>query len=353
MTLEPNPLIHGYLDETLSADELAALTCWLKATPENARQFAQAILLHDRLRGEHLARDVHDIERALLPVRSSPIDVPVSPTSAGRHARPATETSSTGLRRRFATAAVITTAALLFIAVVWRGIGDTPVSAAVVEVNRLIAANLSAPDRTYRIDVEEQAAISKRELPDDAPERSRPAKPPIDRAVLHVRSSGLFVLIRQTADGQPFVTGSNGKISWAVKPDGSVRSSADLTRFHRDVPGHEHSMPLININVGLEQLREAYEVQLRPIQNPDDPAAEPEPSRLIVAVRKPGNRGPQRVEVTYSVRNGLIRQMRFVEMPYGPERLTLRMTLVNEQPLAADFFNHESHHGSDRIVEEE
>ncbi len=339
MTLEPKQLIDGYLDETLSVGEQGVLNCWLKESPQNAQEFAQAILLHDRLRGEHLAL-------AAMPRSHSRQTVGNFPADAHSLARVTTI-------RRFAATAATLLASMILLVVLWKSIGDTPVSAAVVEINRLIAANLSAPDRTYRIDVEEQAAISKRELPDDAPERSRPAKPPIDRAVLHVRSGGLFVLIRQTADGQPFVTGSNGKISWAVKPDGSVRSSADLSRFHRDVPGHEHAMPLININVGLEQLREAYDVQLLPIQNPDDPAAELEPSCLIVAVRKRGFRGPQRVEVTYSVRSGLIRQMRFVEMPYGPERLTLRMTLVDEQSLGADFFDHESHHGSDRIVEKE
>ncbi len=40
-------------------------------------------------------------------------------------------------------------------------------------------------------------------------------------------------------------------------------------------------------------------------------------------------------------------------LPYGPERLTLRMTLVEEQDLGTKFFDHESHHGSDRVVEEE
>lgn len=335
MTLESKQLIDGYLDETLSADEQGTLNRWLKESPQNAQQFAQAMLLHDRLRGEHLAL-------AAMPrshFRQTGGDFPADTHSLAK----------VTMARRFAATLL---ASMILLVVLWKSIGDTPVSAAVVEINRLIAANLSAPDRTYRIDVEEQAAISKRELPDDAPERSRPVKPPIDRAVLHVRSGGLFVLIRQTADGQPFVTGSNGKISWAVKPDGSVRSSADLNRFHRDVPGHEHSMPLININVGLEQLREAYDVQLLPIQNPSNPASESESSRSIVAIRKRGFRGSQRVEVTYSVRSGLIRQMRFVEMPYGPERLTLRMTLVDEQPLGADFFGHESHHGSDRIVEE-
>ncbi len=35
-------------------------------------------------------------------------------------------------------------------------------------------------------------------------------------------------------------------------------------------------------------------------------------------------------------------------MPYGPDRLDLHLTLVNEQALPVDFFDHTSHHASDR-----
>src|SRR3954454_6368998 len=51
MNPDVNLLISGYLDEVLSPDEHAALDLWLKGSPENARRFAQAVLLHDRLGG--------------------------------------------------------------------------------------------------------------------------------------------------------------------------------------------------------------------------------------------------------------------------------------------------------------
>ncbi len=67
MNLDPKQLIDGYLDETLSADEQAVLNHWLKESPQNAQQFAQEMLLHDRLRGEHLALDaVPEISRRAL-----------------------------------------------------------------------------------------------------------------------------------------------------------------------------------------------------------------------------------------------------------------------------------------------
>lgn len=344
MTNDPNQLIDGYLDETLSSDEHELLNRWLKAAPENAQQLAQATLLHDRLRSEHLALAAMPRSHGRQTVGDWPDD---------SHSLARVATKSPKRIRPLATTAVAIVAAMLLMAVLWKGFGETSASAAVVELNRLIAANAQPTDRTYQITIEDAALPLRRGERPDSLERGRPPKPPMEGAVLHVRGGGQFVLVRKTAEGQPFVTGSNGQTSWAVRPDGPVRFSSDLTRFNRDLPGHEHSMPLINIRDGLERLRDAFDVQLLPVDNVDDASVDDERSRLIVAVKKRGFRGPKRVEVTYAVRSGLIRQMRFVEMPYGPERLTLRMTLVEEQDLGSKFFDHESHHGSDRAVDEE
>lgn len=334
MTLGSKQLIDGYLDETLSPDEHAALNRWLKETPENTKQFAQAVLFHDRLRSEHLALATISLGNLPSPAKSP------SPLS----------------RRRYqpfaAIVGAVITAAVLF-AALWKGIGETPASAAVIEFNRIIAANAQPTDRTYQITVEESVLPQRRGQHAEPPDRGRPPKPPMAGAVLHVRSGGQFVLVRQAADGASFITGSNGQTSWAVRPDGPVRFSSDLSRFSHDLPGHEHSMPLINIQDGLIRLREVYEVQLLPIETQDGSATDAEPSRLIVAVKKRGHRGPKRVEITYSVRSGLIQQMRFIEMPYGPEHLTLRMTLIEERPLDQKFFDHASHHSVDRTIEEE
>lgn len=246
-------------------------------------------------------------------------------------------------------------AASLIMAVIWRGFGETPASAAVVEINRLIAASARSTDRTFEITVEEAGLLSHWDLADDAPERQRPPKPPLSGAILHVRRGGQFVLSRQTSDGRTFLTGSNGRTSWAVRPDGSVRESTDLKEFNRDVPGHEHSMPLIHIEEGLERLLEAYDydVRLLPVETADDAVAEDNPTRPIVAVKKRHYRGPKRFEISYSVRSGLIQQLRFVETPYGPEHLTLRMTLIEERPLGDRLFVHESHHKTAQPLIEE
>lgn len=322
-------LIAGYLDETLSPEEHTALAQWLRESPDHQRQFAQAVLLHDRLRGEFLA-----LAALTAPARSA-VGQPAA-TASGRRMRSAAMTGAVAM-------------AVLALLLLWKGIGETPAAAAVVELNRLIVANAQATDRTYRITVEEAVAepqAGKR------PEAGRPPKPPMDGAVLHVRGGHQFVLIRTTSGGAPFITGSNGRTSWAVRPDGPVRVSADLSRFNRDLPGHEHAMPLINIEEGLERVRAAYDVQLLPIENPDAGAMPDErPLRLLVAVKRRGQRGPRRVEITYVVATGQIRELRFVDMPYGPDRLTLRLSLVEERDLGRGFFDHAAHHDPVRPVE--
>jgi hypothetical protein len=261
------------------------------------------------------------------------------------------------------------------------------------ELRRLIAAQETQLIRTYRIAVEDLPSVRRRRRVGST---ERPPKPPLDGAVLHVRPGNQFVLIRTLPSGEKFVTGSNGRTSWAVRPDGPVRFSTDLTRFNHDLPGHEHGFPLLEIKRGLSQLSQAYDVQLLPIEPAEDRQETPPgvttnsaesnsaesasqelgshelatdgstrneladpastsnpPTRLLVAVKKPGHRGPQRVEITYAVPTGQIRQLRFIEMPYGPEHLTVRLTQEEDRPLDDSFFDHQSHHDATRIVEEE
>ena len=335
MTLDPYTLVGGYLDETLSPEEHAALTQWLQETPQHRQQFAEAVFLHDRLRGELLAISATTPDSCL-------------DQNVVSHSR---------LRRRMGLTAAfygVFSSLAILMAVLWRGIGDTPAAAAVIELNRLIVATAHATDQTYQISVEDVALPRNQGDRPQTPDPGRPPKPPLDGAVLHVRGRNQFILIRTTASGQPFITGCNGLTSWAVRPDGPVRVSSDLTRFNRDLPGHESAMSLMNIEDGLEQLRAAYDIQLLPIEIEEfDDRSEHTLLRLLVAVKKKGFRGPRRVEITYAVATGQIRQMRFIEMPYGPERLTLRLTLVEERDLGALFFDHASHHAPERTVEKE
>lgn len=320
MNREINPLLHGYFDESLTAEEHDALGAWIKADSRHASEFAKFALLHDQLRNEFA-----------LP--EQPV---VQPLAASRQSRWA--------KSLYALATVSAVFVLgLFL---WQVVGTKTVSAAGPELNRIISASARVLDRIYVIAVEETV---KPEMHEHLAEKDRPPKPSLDGALLHLRGPNEFVLQRKLDNEQQFVTGSDGKVSWAVRPDGPVRVSSELTRFNRDVPGHEHDMPLSNLHDGLEQLQTAYDVQVLPEEPAEGEGSEP--SRLLVAVKKRGFRGPRRVEITYAATSGEIRQLRFVDMPYGPDRITIRMTLVGGNHLDAAFFNHEHHHDQARVVE--
>lgn len=58
--------ISGYLDESLEEGEMAALGEWIQADPENARHFARAAMLHDRLHNEWAALEVGEREEKVV-----------------------------------------------------------------------------------------------------------------------------------------------------------------------------------------------------------------------------------------------------------------------------------------------
>lgn len=340
-------LVDGYLDDLLTAGQHEELAAWIQASPENAHRFASAVMLHDRLRNEMVVSG----DRLGI----SPPCRPVADEFVGKNAEAVTWRADAPqfvevVSRRRSVITLLSTTVLICVAVVlfFKSFGDSPTLAAAGELQRLIALNAQPMDRTYQINVEE-TVLPRRGRRGPSPEDGRPPKAPMDGATLYVRDGQQFVLRRITEAG-PFVTGSNGKVSWAIRPDGPVRSSKDLNRFNRDLPGHEHEMPLVNIHDGLERLRQVYDVQLLPVE--DSESSGPA-TRLLVAVRHPKERGPRRVEISYEVESGLIQQMRFIEMPYGPESLTLRLTLLSEESLEERFFDHESHHDANRRVEVE
>ena len=329
MNVDYQELIHGHLDDSLSNEQQAQLNQWIKSDPQHAGQFASCMMLHDRLRSE-LAASENDATCVVMPNK---------PRASGWG------------RRSFAVASTACT--LLAVAFLWQTVNAPSASAAIIELNRIIEANDLPMDRTFLLSVRDAVIPPKHQDP-TSPERRRPPKPSLDGAVLDVRGSNQFVLQRKTAQGEYFITGSNGTTSWAVRPDGPVRYSNDLTRFARDLPGHEYGLPVNNLHDGLEVLRTAYDVELLPRED-SEPAAkrDSEIYRRMVAVKKPGFRGATRVEIRYAESSGKISEMRFDQMSYGPQQITLRMTATEEQTLPDNYFNHSPHHGPDRVVEYE
>ena len=320
-------------DDELTANELQSLQQWLASDEMNLRRFQEFALLHDQLRG-HLLAQVADVDHK-APVLAEAVTIP-------------TQTHRPVGLRLLSIAALAVTILLLWFA--WRG-GDSAL-AGQSELRRLISANAEWMERCYRIDVESNVVDGAKPRERQSLDK-RPPKPPLDGAVLTVRNKNEFVLERILLDGRHFVTGSDGKTSWMVPPEGAVRVSTDLQRFNRDVPGHEYSMSLCSLDEALMQLQSAYDVIALPDDDSDSKSVQADRTRLLVATKKRGFPGPRRVEITYLQASGSIRRIRFVEMPYGPDRLTLQMTLIEGHPHEDLFFQHSSHHATNSEVIED
>ncbi len=324
-------LINGYLDGMLTAEQHATLSEWIQADKEHARRFSDAIMLHDRLRNEFLLSP--ETQQAKMSIDSATI------------ARSKEFTLRSGAL--MATAACI---ALVGFLLLWSNFGESSASAAMRELDRIIEKNVLVSDRTYRISVEDVLESPEQDKNKSKEEDRRPPKVSLDGAIVHVRTGNQFVLIRKDIDGSPVITGSDGQTSWAVRAKGAIRVSKDLNRFNRDLPGHETAIPLTNILEGLEHLRRAYDLQFLPVGPEEYEARDGEHYRMLVAIKKAKQRGPQRVEIAYESHSGCVKEMRFVQMPFGPDRLDVRMTFIEERRLDSDFFEHTKHHAVDRAV---
>ncbi len=358
MNQNHSELFQRYFDGQLDISELKQFETDLQTDTELQKQFVEYSLMHDQLRGHFLAGQALSASQSHSTCEDS--------DSILTEPRQSVVTINGRSRRSWFIAATVA-ATLFVIFVLWRDNSNTA-QAEQTELRRVIAANSANLLRSFELAVESFTAGDAKQKRIEQRE-NRPPKPPLDGAILHVRGKHEFVLIRKSLDGIPFVTGSDGKSSWAVRPDGPVRISQDLQRFNRDVPGHEYSMPLYNLSEALEHLQSAYELHVLPeptgeslstdatvdnsFDNASDTSASSQPQKLLVAIKRKGFPGPRRVEISYLAESGLIAQLRFIDMPYGPDRLTVRLTLT-ESPAATDnFFNHALYHSPDRKIEVE
>jgi hypothetical protein len=324
MSFDPLLLINRYFDGDLSQEELQHLETALNSSDELRKAFVQVALIHEKL----------SQELAPLGFESSALELTRTESESQRSHQP-----ERYMRWR-STIMFLATSVLLMIGV-FLVLNRNPLSAS-QEITRLIQS-LSIGDRLYRIDVEQIALPSQKQL--ERYDSSRPPKPSLDGAELYLRRADQFVLKRYSESKSVFITGSDGQIGWAIALDGSIRISNDAYEFSRDLPGHEHSIPLANLTQGLTQIQKAYATQIVPVSSN---GVQEDQEAMLIATKKRGQRGPKRIEMQYQVQTGRIVQIRFIEMPYGPERLTVRLTLIDEDNLPMDFFRYSYHQSDDR-----
>lgn len=321
MSASMTDLIHGYLDETLAVEQQEELAELIKDNPEHARQFAEFVLLHDRLQAEMLAGDVLKNQPLVSVSRSSPE------------------------RRWVRRVAALSTALCLTLVlglIFWQSL-SSPVLAASAELQRIIQASEAALDRTYVVTALDEDVDS-----ESLPSTGRGAKPSVDGALLHVRGPNQYILVRYFADGTEFITGSNGTTAWSVPPLGRVRVSSDPTRFRGAVPGQQHAIPFIDMRNSLQQLQESYKLDL-------SSETTPEGWRRLIGTRKASAAGgPKQVTLWYDVQSGTIHRMLLERLPQargGPRNVLLELT--EERDLGPAYFEHTSHHDTNREVIEE
>jgi len=328
MTPEDIELIHRYLDGQIAADEIERLECRLRESVELRQTLVQASLLDDQL-GQLLAKgSEQEHQNDAIGLAGSPAKTKVRPAPSRRIVA-------------FVAGSILLLVGLLLLS------NRNQLSAS-QELSRMLKS-LSKGDRHYSINVEETVLPSRKQR--EKYDSTRPPKPTLEGAKLYVRGIDQFVLMRFRDDDAVFVTGSDGQIGWAIAPSGPVRISRDTQRFNRDLPGHEHSIPLGNLSQGLEQIQKAYKVEIVTAA-PSEQLGEQE--AMLIAIKKPGERGPKRIEIQYGKQSGRIAQIRFIEMPYGPDRLTVRLTLIEELSLPSSFFHYDHHQSSDyEIIDED
>lgn len=337
MPASASDLLHGYLDETLTAEQQGELAAWIKKSPQHAGQFVEVLLLHDRLRAEMLAGD----------------DLLTTGSVSERHNTHASPHQHASLTRRITNpdagprrwVAVVSAALCLAIVVgliFWQTV-SSPVLAASDELKRIIQASEIVLDRTYVV-----TALDEDIDTESLPITGRGKKPSVEGALLHVRGPNQYVLIRFFADGTEFITGSNGTTAWSVPPRGRVRVSGDPTRFRGAVPGHQHAIPFIDMRSSLQQLQESYELDLASMPTPEGW------QRMIATRKATTTGGPKQVTLWYDVQSGTIHRMLLERLPQargGPRNVLLELT--DESQLGPAYFEHTNHHDTNRAVVEE
>jgi hypothetical protein len=328
-------LIHRYLDGEITEAQMLQLEQSLSGSIELRQEFVRISILDEKL-NEQLSKT------ALCHPTPTPTQSPTPSQAENRLPAAPSAAAPSAAASWSSIIAMLASLALLLIALL---IGSNRNQLSASQELQKIRKSLAMGDRLYRVDVEQAVLPNKKQI--EQHDERRPPKPSLEGAKLYVRGTDEFVLMRFLQDGTPFVTGSDGQVGWAIAPNGPVRVSQDKQRFNRDLPGHEHSIPLSNLSQGLTQIQKAYHVQIIP-SSPGD--AGDEQDAVLVATKKRGQRGPRRIEIQYASNSGRIAQMRFIEMPYGPERLTVRLTLIDELTLPESFFHHSDHHSSNQQV---
>ncbi len=231
---------------------------------------------------------------------------------------------------------------------------SNPADAALVSLDRIIAASMRRLDRSYKIQVVEEYDM--RRLPRDMQESDQRVAPELlEGAVLHVRGPNEFVFIHKMIDGETRFSGCDGTESWAFRDSGPVHVSSDLNRFRGGVPGQQQDIPFINLHTDLQQLTKGYDIELLPSLKSSRPAVYL--SKLVATRKSSDVRGPKQVNLTFDPQSGVLYEILLDGLPRqrgGPKSVRLDLMspeLLGRNEFAPDFFSHNFHHAPSRKIQ--
>lgn len=322
MNGDPKELIRRHLNDCISPEDQCELAEWLKKDEHHLRQFINAVLLDDRL----------NLHFRTVSATTSAVYEPVISTLPADRQR---------VHWRVLVCAVL--AAILGTGAALQLLKSPPGSdsttKAITKFHELVIRGRETGDRTYRVsfvkDRNNQNGNPGLIQPDDS------ARLPVHavtgrEAMLYVRDGHQFVYTWEGTDGGRYTIGSNGQLSWAIRP-GAPAQTGDPLYFTGGLPAGLYLSPILSFFDGQEKMISSdYDIEIR---------AQDDKTLLFIAMKKPDSRqGPRRIELRFSESTRVVSEMRI--WPATPDHRRTDHTLVqliSDQRLPENFFSHEIH----------
>jgi hypothetical protein len=307
MSSDPNRLINGYLDCSLSSDEQIEINDWVKSDPVNARRFTLAVMLHDRIRVQYQSmklthEQLDHVRISIVPRKRS--------------------------YRRLMLVASVACLVLATIVNIRTPVRSNASTEAIAVFHELAVTAKSTADRTYRITF---VTDDSKGAPGKGPNTQKIAVAVNNQKMLYVRNGQQFVCTWKAPDGRQFVTGSNQTQSWSIRPGEKAEINAPM-HFTGGLPDSDYLAPILNLFDRQDQVVAAlYNMELRP------PSTS---TRLLVAGKKPDTKqGPRRIEIDFVPSSKRLTEMRiWPETPDHRKAEFTRIELVSEQHLDEKWF---------------
>lgn len=206
-------------------------------------------------------------------------------------------------------------------------------------------------DKTYQIEIGDQLPLSRRSFR-PGPRRAGRGRAlqssgsgtlprRLDGALLYMRGRQ-YVLVCNTPTGRRITKGFDGQQSWLTGPWQQPRVSDDPNLLQEDIPDDIASLLFLDLRDILHQVRANYRLyELADAEAPNGRL----PVRHFVAERRRRRPAlPQRIELWFDPETDQLEQILCVEAGLrGRRRSTLRINLVDTNPLPADWFTAQAH----------